>query len=121
MSFDGQWKRYSCCPQDQDDIPDPLSNMLVFELSNYFYRTLPTWFDSTGRKLPHTRFVIDTDNLLYKWTFYKKDVQRLSDMIFYISTYEDIMPVIYEVVSGTRMNVRRISRHNGYSTFMISC
>lgn len=115
MSFDGQWKRYGCCPFDADDIPSPFPNTLVFEIIGYNYRTIPLWFNSTGQKLIPSQFSVN--DLKYRYTFYHP---THSKMDFRLSTSDDIVPIIYEKMSGKRMNVRRISRWNGYTTWSIS-
>ena len=120
MSFTGQWKRFGCCPLDQDDIPTPPQNLLVFEVIGYNYRAIPTWFDANGERMMNVQFSVVYDQLYYRWTFYKK-MGDVCNTHYYFSTSDDIVPTIFEATSGRKMKVRRMSRHNGYTTWLVSC
>jgi len=123
MSFDGQWKRYGCCPFDQDDLPSPLKNMVVMEITGYYYRDTPQWFNSTGQKLIPSQSSVVYDKLYYRFTFYKSQFKNClsGGQTYYLSTFEDIMPVIHEAISGRRMKVRRMSRWNGQTSWAVFC
>ena len=120
MSFTGNWKvRPGCCPP-QPDLPSPPQNLAILEISGYFYRTIPTWFDSTGQRMLNLQFSADFNMMWYRWKFYRK-VGDLCNNIYYLSTSEDIVPVIHEIISGRRLRVERISHHNGYTTWRVTC
>jgi hypothetical protein len=118
MAFSGQWKRYGCCPLDQDNIPAPIQNLFVPELTGYNYRTIPEWFDSKGAKLIPLQFYTDPDNLYYKWAFYKP---KGDCGVYHLSTSDDIFPVIYNWVDKKRLKVERLVRHNGYTNWIVYC
>lgn len=120
MAFSGRWKRYGCCPLDQPDIPAPPQNLVIFEVQGYNYRTIPEWFDETGQKLVAIQFSVLYNKLYYRWSFYRKK-GKLCDSVFYLSTSDDIVPTIYDVVTGKNMTVERVTRHNAYTTWRISC
>jgi len=121
MSFTGQWKRYGCCPLDADDLPQPPNNLLVFYVTGYNYRTIPEWGNASGRRLIPVQFAADGDKMLYRYTFYKPYNTPLCQMFWYLSTSDDIVPVITEWVTQTQMSVTRISRYNGYTLWKIAC
>jgi len=120
MSFTGQWRRYGCCPLDQDDLPSPPQNLVVFEMIGYNYRSIPEWFDETGQKMLPIQFSVLHNNLLYRYTFYKRD-DPLCDHVFHLSTSDGIFPLIYEKLSGKRMKVQKVNYHNGYTTWRVTC
>lgn len=120
MALSGQWRRFGCCPLDQDDIPAPPPNLAIFELKGYLYRTIPEWFDEDGQKLLALQFSITADKSKYRWSFYRPQGE-LCKKFYRLSTSDDIVPVITELLTGTRMNVIRISKHNGYTTWSVSC
>jgi len=121
MSFSGQWRRYGCCPLDSDDLPQPPNNMVVFYVFGYNYRTIPEWGDSKGRKLIPVQFAAQGDNLLYRWTFYKDYNVQLCDMVWYLSTSDDIVPQIKEWITKTPMKIQRVDRYNGYTLWKVTC
>jgi len=123
MSFDGQWKRYGCCPFDQDDVPGPLSNMVVLEVLGYYYQDQPQWFNYTGQKLIPVQASITYDRLKYRFTFYKRDFEGLCSgtQVYYLSTIDDIMPVVIELMTGKRMKVERAYRWNGQTSWKVYC
>ena len=120
MSLGGVWKRYGCCPSDERNLPAPVPNLMILQLSGFIYRTIPVWFDETGQRLLDLDFSANPDILTYWWRFYKK-VGNICPLQFYLSTSDDIVPVITETVSGKTLRVRRISRHNGYTSWMVTC
>jgi len=120
MSFAGKWKRNRCCPLDQPNIPTSPSNLIIFVMTGYFYSIQPVWFNETGQKMMPMQSSIKSDTFSYYWTFYKP-VGDICEKVFYLSTSEDIVPVIYEKESKRRMKVTRISVHNGWTTWMVSC
>jgi len=121
MSFSGQWKRYPCCPLDSDDLPQPPNNLAIFYVSGYNYRTIPEWADAQGRRLIPVQFSANGDELLYRWTFYKPYNRSLCQMEWYLSTSDDIVPVVEEEIEQRRMTVSRIRRYNGYTLWKITC
>ena len=120
MAFSGRWKRYACCPLDQPDIPSPPQNLVIFEMQGYNYRAIPEWFDETGQKLVPIQFSVIYKELYYRWSFYRK-AGELCKKIYHLSTSDDIVPSIYDVVTGKHMNVERVVRHNGYTSWRVSC
>ena len=120
MSLSGQWKRFGCCPFDQDDIPAPPQNLAVFELTGFNYRTLPVWFDSTGQRMIPLQFSVVYDKLYYRWSFYKQQGD-ICENVYHLSTSDDVFPVIHDAVTGKKMNVKRTTRHNGYTSWFITC
>ena len=127
MAFTSKWRRDACCGLDQDDVPGPVQNMLVFELTGYNYRTIPQWFDYKQNRLIPLQFSVDSDNMTYRYTFYKPlrpvsapqgDPNYMN--VWYLSTSDDIFPVIYEFFSGKRFNVERLTRHNGYTVWQVT-
>lgn len=119
MSFHGQWRRYGCCPFDEDDIPGPTQNLVIFEMTGYNYRAIPEWFDAAGQKLIPLQFSVLYSKLYYRWTFYKSRPTALQDG-FLLSTSDDIFPTIVEFVTKKRMHVQRLGRHNGYTRWLIT-
>ncbi len=120
MALTGQWRRFGCCPLDQPDFPSPPQNLAVFELTGYNYRTIPEWFDATGQKMLPLQFSVLYDKLYYRWSFYKP-VGNLCDHVYYLSTSDDIVPNIVDWTTGTKMNIVRNSRHNGYTNWRVFC
>lgn len=120
MSFTGQWKRNACCTYDQDDVPAPPQNLLVFEVSGYIYRTIPVWFSESGLRMTPIQFSASTNHLYYRFTFYKPQ-GSVCNNVYHFSTSDDIVPVIREVVSGKVMRVKRLTRHNGYTNWVVMC
>jgi hypothetical protein len=98
------------------DLPSSPQNLVVFELSGYNYRTIPAWFDSYGNRLTPLQFSVIHHNLYYRWTFYKSSPL---DREYYLSTSDDIMPVVVEKLTRKRMKVTRVSRHNGYTIWKV--
>ena len=121
MSFSGRWKRYGCCPLDSDDLPQPPKNLVIFEVYGYGYRTIPQWAESSGDRLIPLQFSVDDDGFSYRWMFYKPYNKSLCQMHWFLSTSDDIVPVITETVTGRRMTVARVMRYNGYTLWKVSC
>lgn len=124
MSFSGVWvDPAECCPTNQTDIPAPVGNLLIFELTGYNYRALPEWYDLEGQRMMAIQSSIISDLMLYRWKFYRKDNKPCGDggMGWYLVTSDDIVPTIFELTSRRRMHVRRVRRHNGYTTWLVSC
>ena len=120
MAFTGRWKKFGCCPLDSDDLPQPFGNLVVFDLQGFIYRKVPQWFDEDGRKMVPLQFSVDTDNLLYRWTFYKK-VGDICNMKWYLSTSDNIVPNIHDWVTSRDMRVERISNEFGHTHWKITC
>ena len=120
MSLHGQWKRFGCCPLDQDDIPAPPQNLAIFEMTGFNYRSIPEWFDSTGQRMLSLQFSVVYDKLYYRWSFYKPQGD-LCRQVYHLSTSDDVVPTITDVATGKYMQVRRITRHNGYTSWLVSC
>lgn len=121
MAFSGQWSRYQCCPKTQIPLPSPPQNLMIFDVTGYYYSQTPSWFNEHGVKMTPIQFSSDPDNLFYQWTFYKPVGDMCSQGILAFSTKADVMPVIFERVSQQRMNVRRIIRHNGFTHWGVWC
>ena len=121
MSFAGKIPQSRCCySTPYDNFPSPPQNLLIFEVSGYNYRAIPEWFDETGQKMMNIQFSMDHLKLLYRWVFYKRE-DEICNSIFYLSTSDDIFPVIYELSSGNKMKVSRMARHNAYTSWKIHC
>ena len=125
MSLTGLVKTPRCCGQTINyNIPSPPQNLVILELTGYNYRTIPEWFDSTGQKMMSLQFGIEYDKLRYVWSFYKREDEKCGkdgDLIFHLSTSDDIFPTVRELISGTKMKVKRISLHNGYTSWRVWC
>ncbi len=122
MSFNGQWKRYGCCPNNQAELPAPSQNIAIFELTGYNYRAIPEWFDSSGQKMIPLQFSVLYDQLYYRWTFYKKaNDQCGKNFVYHLSTSDDIFPTIVDGVTGKKLDVKRVARHNGYTNWRVEC
>lgn len=119
MAFSGIWNRYACCPENQDNLPTPLENLLIFEVNGYIYRTVPDWFDGYGNRMMTLQFSADARNMYYKFTFYKSLTPSESNSHYYMSTSDDVFPVIIDGVTGREMNVTREDKHNGYTTWKV--
>lgn len=121
MSFSGQWKRYPCCPLDADDLPQPPKNLVVFYVYGYNYRTIPQWADSQGRRLIPLQFTANGDKLIYRWTFYKPYTTDICNIVWYLSTSDDIVPTITEWITQKQMQATRVERYNGYTLWKVTC
>ena len=119
MSFTG--KRYGCCLQNPCDKPQPIGNLVQFDLTGFFYRTIPEWAESSGRRLIPLQFSVNDNEFYYSWSFYKPYKTPLCNTHWFLSTSDDIVPVINETITGTRMKVERLSRYNGYTLWKVSC
>ena len=116
-----EFEKYGCCILDNANLPQSPPNLVVFYVSGFYYRTLPEWYDSNGVKLIPIQFNILEDKLVYKYVFYKPNIP-LCDMIWFMRTSDDIFPSkIREWVTQRDMHVRRVTKYNGYTTWMISC
>lgn len=120
MAFSGRWKPYGCCPYDGNNIPSPPQNLMEFEVAGYAYRSVPIWFDSTGQRMIPLQFSMNFNSLIYRFSFYKKTGSLCSNT-FHLSTSDDIVPIIHEIVTGKEMNVTRIAKHNGYTNWSVTC
>ena len=121
MAFTGNNRIPRCCGQSNNfNIPAPLQNLVIFELTGYNYRTLPQWFDETGQKMIALQAGIEFNKLKYIWSFYKREGD-LCHNTYHLSTSDDIFPTIHDVVSGNKMKVNRMDRHNGYTSWKITC
>jgi hypothetical protein len=124
MSFSNLKRDFSnnkCCSLGQNyNTPAPLKNLIIFELTGYNYRILPTWFDNKGVEMLSLQSSIEHNKLKYTWSFYKKEGELCSEF-FYLLTSDDIFPIIYEKITGTYMKVKRIGQNNGYTSWNISC
>ena len=120
MAFTGDNRISRCCGHGPNyNIPSPPQNLLIFELTGYNYRTLPEWFDETGQKMMSLQSGVEYDKLRYIWSFYKKEGE-VENEIYHLSTSDDIFPTIYEEITGRKMKVKRISRHNGYTSWRVT-
>ncbi len=117
MAFAGIWKRYACCPENQSDLPAPIQNLIIFEVSGYNYKTIPEWFDEHRNRMMPLQFSNDARALWYKFVFYKTIPPEST--FYYLSTFEDIMPVIKDGISGNNYLVQRLERHNSYTIWTV--
>lgn len=120
MDFTEQWKRCGCCPSEQNIIPAPPQNIIVFVMTGYSYRTPPVWFDSTGQEMFPLQSSVLFDKLCYRWTFYRP-IGDICDNVYHFSTSDDVVPVIFEEMSNRRMKVTRFAKHNGYTNWKVTC
>jgi hypothetical protein len=121
MAFSGRRPQYRCCGSTQyDNFPSPSQNLLIFEMTGYNYRTIPTWFDEDGQAMNSIQFSAEHRNLLYRWVFYRRLGERC-DREYHLSTSDDIVPIIYETTGNKRMKVTRVARHNGYTSWVVKC
>ena len=120
MASGSLMKKYGCCMLEQANLPQSPPNLVTFYVSGFYYRTLPEWYDSTGASLIPLQFSILQEELVYKYAFYKP-AGDICDMLWFMNTSDDIFPTIYEWVTQREMNVKRVFRYNGYTTWAISC
>ena len=111
--------RHPCCAPDTYHFPAPPQNIVVFDVTGYMYRAIPVWFNSTGERQMPLDFSVAFNKLLYRWTFYKPENQKCD--VWYLSTSDDIVPVIHEFITGRKMKVTRHSKHNGYTNWEVRC
>lgn len=121
MSFSGDWKTRKECCYGQGNPAAPMKNTIVFEISGYAYRTIPVWFDENGSRMMNLNFKFDFNKLTYIYTFYKKETDDICKMTFHLSTSDDVIPTIYETISGKKMNVVRHTVHNSYVNWKVTC
>ena len=88
--------------------------------NNVVFLEVLEWFDETGQKMMSLQFGLEFDKLRYTWSFYKKEGDTCRST-YHLSTSDDIFPTIYETVEGKKMNVERMDRHNGYTSWKVSC
>ena len=121
MAFTGHNRIPRRCGHSPNfNLPSPPQNLIIFELTGYNYRALPEWFDETGQKMMALQAGIEFDKLKYVWNFYKRE-GNLCNNVYHLSTSDDIFPTIYEQITGTKMKVKRIDRHNGYTSWEVTC
>lgn len=113
-------RKYGCCNLQQANIPQSPKNLAIFYVRGYYYRSVPDWFDVEGAPLIPLQFTASGSALEYKFMFYKPDTD-LCNMVWYMSTSDNIMPQIYEWITQKEMNVKRGYVYNGYTTWIISC
>ena len=113
-------EKYGCCTSDYANLPQSPPNLVTFYVSGFYYRTIPEFYNSDGVKLIPLQFNTQSDRLVYKYAFYKPNID-ICDMVWFMRTSDDIFPNIYEWVTQREMNVTRVSKYNGYTTWAISC
>jgi hypothetical protein len=124
MSFSNLTRDFSnkCCGLGQNyNLPAPIENLMIFELTGYNYKTLPEWFDMEGVQMEALQFSIEHSKLKYTWSFYKKEGDNICSSFFHLLTSDDIFPVIYEKITESYMKVERIAQTTNYTSWKISC
>lgn len=117
MAFSGLWNRYACCPENQSNWPTPGDNMLIFEVRGYNYKTIPEFFDFAGNRMMPLQSSVEARRLLYTYVFYQTIPPE--NAYYFLSTLEDIMPVVVDGKTSERYSVGRYQRHNGYTMWLI--
>lgn len=121
MSFSGVTKLQLCCPPS-DQQPNPVNNLIIFDLmSSFLYQYTPVWEDENGRKLTALEYNKSLSKLSYTWKFYKNVQDSLCDLTWFLHTSDNVVPVIVERISGTKMNVQRIHKKWGYIVWKVTC
>lgn len=126
MAFTGMIGPINCCPSPTCTVPQPLNDIVIFNLAGYNYRTIPEWTSLSGSRLIPLEFYFDSIQNIYSWTFGKPRQSYLSQncgnesSCFYLSTSDDIMPVITEEISKSIMKIKKIRRHNGYTIWSVN-
>lgn len=120
MASEDLMRKYGCCALDYSNLPQSPPNLVVFYVSGFYYRTVPEFYDSNGVKLIPIQFSVLEDKLVYKYVFYKPNIP-LCEMKWFMRTSDDIFPNIKEWVTQRAMNITRVMKYNGYTTWEISC
>jgi len=120
MSFGSYFNPGGCCPYKQSNLPQPSSNLIKFVMYGYVYTETPIFFNHRGEMI-NLQYTADINTLTYTWTFYKPENQMLCNLNIILITSEDVMPTIYDEITGTYMNLTRIERANGRTRWFVSC
>ena len=115
MAFEGKWKRSACCPVDQIPYPSPPENLMSIILSGYIYKNNPTWYTETGQQIIPLSFSFDMHNLSYVYDFYYTG----RETNYYLSTSDDIKPVVLNNFTKEPLKINKVSKHNGYVSWQI--
>ncbi len=122
MAFTGRWRPHGCCgSKDPSNLPQNQTNLIIFDLMGFNYRVLPEWYNETGQRMLPLTFSVNSDMMKYRWTFSKPTNVDICRMRFYLTTSDDIVPIIYEKVSGRKLKVQRFEIFNGYTTWIVGC
>lgn len=118
MSFGGKWRSCTQYQSMQSTNPEPLDNTLKLVLYGYIYSETPVFFNQHGEMI-NLQYYADVNRLTYTWVFYKPKNQDISSLKLILITSEDIMPSIYEEITGTHLNIHRIERLNGRTRWLV--
>lgn len=118
MSFGGKWRSCRSYQSTQSNDPEPLDNTLKLVLYGFIYSETPVFFNENGEMI-NLQYYADVNRLSYIWTFYKNKNQDISSLRLILVTSEDVMPSIYEEITGTDLNVHRIERVNGRTKWLV--
>lgn len=120
MSFGGKWRTCPYYVSTQSNLPQQPLNLMRFVLFGYVYSETPVFFNKDGEMI-NLQYTADVNTLSYTWTFYKKDNEDVCNLNLILVTSEDIIPNIYEEISGKYMIVTRLNRINGRTRWLIYC
>lgn len=122
MAFTGDTQMIKCCKPSHQQ-PNPVHNLILFEVSGFRYQYMPIWIDSNGKRMIPLQLNETFNNckLAYTWKFYKDVNKPLCDMFWFLKTSDDIVPVVIEKITGTFMTVQRKEKCDGVTTWEITC
>jgi len=116
MSFGSQWRHYNC--HYDKNYSQPKGNLIVIQLTGFNYSYIPDWYNEELHKMMSVNFYVDPDNMYYEWSFYR--LNKHTGFICYISTSDNIVPVIHNRITGEKAHVQRVNFHNGYTLWKVS-
>ncbi len=110
MSFSGTWKKSGGCSK----MLEPKNSNTII-LTGFNYRAIPELFTSEKRRKIPLKFSFYADRSEYTWELYDRDEKE-----YYLSTSDDIFPSIYNIDTDRVAYVKRVGKHNGYTTWFVS-
>jgi len=113
MSLGSVWKRYGCCPIDEENVISDSAVKVM--LSGYFYRTIPEWYLADGSSAVPIRFTTNSQQMQMIWTF----DSTVSGGSLLFSTSEEVRPNLFSLPSGEPLTLRKYSYHNGYTLWLV--
>ena len=109
MSFGNDWGNYRCCPQgNPQGIGSSFASVYV---RGYIYKRTPEWYTQDGAMIMPLNFWLDPPTMTYKWLF--SGIEYPS----YLLPSDDVFPIVFD--DKERLKVKRVSFHNGYTTWKI--
>lgn len=122
--FGSIWRKPRCCTLPNNPSINPPDNRLVFQIEGYSYdQDLPQWWNKDKKKMIPLYVTTNTLNTYYEWAFYKTVGDVCEQGPWYLSTNEDIMPLVYlkKGIFSIPLKVSRLGFHFGYTVWTIEC